>query len=388
MILVSKKNIVFFTSLIILISSCSTIKYENFKITGNTMGTSYSIVIKPHYHCFFIYHEQKSNELITVVDDDTTRIYSDPELAVLNITKVKSQVDSILTNINNIFSTYIHTSEISRLNSSHFIKLSPEFSKVYRKAAEYYYLSNGIYDITISPLIELWGFNDYNPTKFPLDHDIKKTLEYVGFDKIDSGFQMDVLHKDLELSNLTVDSLKISKNKNIKIDLNSIAKGYAVDVLTDYLETYYWQFEFLIEIGGEVSSSDLNKDNSELEDWVVGIQHPYTNTLLTKVKLNNYSMATSGTYNNFFEKDGIEYSHIINPKSGYPIENNIVSTTVIARECIDADALATMLMLMDLKEGIEIINSIDNTECLIVKKNNNKDLTLHYSDSFLDFIID
>ena len=99
-------------------------------------------------------------------------------------------------------------------------------------------------------------------------------------------------------------------------------------------------------------------------------------------------MATSGTYNNFFEKGGIEYSHILNPKSGYPIENNIVSTTVIARECIDADALATMLMLMDLKEGIEIINSIDNTECLIVTKNSNKDLTLHYSYNFLDFIMD
>ena len=110
--------------------------------------------------------------------------------------------------------------------------------------------------------------------------------------------------------------------------------------------------------------------------------------MIEKVELNNYSLATSGTYNNFFEFDGIEYSHIINPKNGYPIKNNIVSTTVIAPYCIDADALATMLMVLDSNEGINIINNINDTECLIILKNSNNDLTTLYSDKFSDFIVD
>ena len=325
--------------------STTSSKYQNI-INGSTMGTTYSI------------------EIIDSTLNDTDILF------------LEEIIDSILLDVNNLFSTYIDSSEINKVNNSTQIKFSSTFTDLYNKAVKYCKLSHGRYDITVSPLIALWGFSDYNYTDFPSYSGIKETLVYVGYSKITEISPKYKAGKPIQL--------EIKKDINTKIDLNSIAKGYAVDMIYDYLNNSKYDLKnYLIEIGGELRS----KNNSD-KNWTIGIQNPQENSIIHKINLSNYSLATSGTYNNYFEKDGTKYSHIINPITGYPIEQNIVSATVIAPNCVDADALATLLMVIDWKEGITIINNLVNTECFIILKDRDNILLNRYSDGFLGFIVD
>ena len=398
MILVNYRLILLFP--LLFLYSCNKDNSALYTIYGETMGTSYSVIF---------------NENIKIP---------------LEIDLIKNEIDSILVNINNIFSSYIETSEITKVNNSTSITFSPEFTKVFNRAYKYYYLSDKRYDVTVSPLIKLWGFYDINKKKFPSDDDINKLKEYVGLERninfsiIGLDIKDFTLDYDIASATIRIDDipyleedkkmfalmeldessedwvLRINKNSKTKIDLNSIAKGYAVDVLTEYLykripDRYFHETEFLIEIGGEVRAHNQLKGRTDLygvntmphKDWIVGIQNPNNNSIIKKVKLNHYAMATSGTYNNYFLKDGIEYSHIINPKTGYPIKHNILSATVIAPKCIDADALATMLMVIPWEEGIDIINQIENTSCYIILKDRQNFLE-KYSVGFEKFIVD
>ncbi len=346
---VKKKYFVLFFLLIISYSIYNLISFNsnrlkyNTVINGSTMGTTYSITVND-----------------SIVNSNYDLLFN-----------LKSSIDSILIDVNNYFSTYVDSSEINKINRSQNIELSQVFTYVYKKALEYCLLSDGMYDFTISPLVELWGFSDYNYYDFPSNNDIFYTMNKIGYEKI------------IYLSKNTK-NYKIQKQRDIKIDLNSIAKGYAVDMIYEYLDSFELDLsEYLIEIGGEIRSKSKSNNN-----WIIGIQHPLNNSLIKKVEIGNYSMATSGTYNNFFINNGIEYSHIINPKTGYPIKHNILSASVIAPSCIDADALATMLMVLNWEEGIEIINKIDNTECIIILKNDNENLIIKYSDNFARFIVD
>ena len=303
-------------------------------IDGQTMGTTYSVKIIDH---------------------------------IDNKNEIKKNIDLLLDNLNNQFSKYIKNSEISRINHSELLEIeaSKTFLNVLNKALYYSDLSNGLYDVTVSPLVDLWGFSNYDLSDFPTEQEINKIKKNIGY-------------KNLHIENNFV----IKNNENVSIDLNSIAKGYAIDIIYDYLLNEGF-VNYLIEIGGEVrTKSDKTKD------WIIGIQHPQKNTFLKKIKINNFSMATSGTYNNFFTKDGIEYSHIINPITGYPIKHKIIGATVISNKCIDADALATMLMVVDEKKGINIIDNIDDVECLLILKDESNSISLEYSAEFKKFIVD
>jgi len=139
---------------------------------------------------------------------------------------------------------------------------------------------------------------------------------------------------------------------------------------------------FLIEIGGELSASGRNhKDNL----WTIGISTPakqYAHQKLFKIiQLENQAIATSGNYRNYFDINGITYSHIINPKTGYPVANNVASATVVAQTCTFADGLATALMVMNIENGINLINSLNKTECLIIEKKETE-LISHMSENF------
>ena len=123
-----------------------------------------------------------------------------------------------------------------------------------------------------------------------------------------------------------------------------------------------------------------NSDNNNF--WNIGIASPYDKSLAMKVKLYNHSIATSGNYNNFTEYDGVEYSHIINPKTGYPIETEILSCTIISAMCVDADALATVLMTLPRMEGLELINDLYNTECMIINRDKSGKINKYFSRGF------
>jgi len=318
-----------FLFILLFYSSCSSNDNEVI-INGYTMGTTYSITITD-------FKDEKDN--------------------------FKSEIDSLLSILNKHFSTYLDDSEISNINtqeSNSFI-LSDKFLYVLQKALYYCKISDGYYDITIAPLVDLWGFGSSENMKVPDRKTIEYTLKNIGYQKI-------ILTNNLLLN-----------NSKLKIDLNSIAKGYAVDEISKYI-TERGYSDFLVEIGGEIRSSNHQRDF-----WIIGIQNPKENSIINKIKLNNKSMATSGTYNNFFTYKEKDYSHILNPKTGYPYIHNSVSATIIADKCIDADAYATLAMAMNPKEVIKLINKNSSVECYILEIQDDK-MIEYKSNGFDSFI--
>ena len=266
-----------------------------------------------------------------------------------------------MDSINRKFSTYITDSEISNINKSNaeLIKLSDEFKYVLDKALYYCKLVNGNYDITVAPLVDLWGFSS-SDNIIPSDDDIKAIMGNIGYEKISLNNQF-----------------LVKKNKNIDLDLNSIAKGHGVDKISKFLDDSGYR-KYLVEIGGELRSKKM----SDHDDWIIGIQNPESNSIIKKIKLNNLSMATSGTYNNFFKLDGILYSHILNPKTGYPYKHKTISATVIAEECIDADAYATLAMTMKPLDVVDLLNRTNDVEVYIIEIDDNNKIIEYMSSGF------
>ena len=337
MILVDKKllKVFCFFLFFLFIFGCSNKSESKHLISGLTMGTTYNITILGN---------------------------------VENKTKLKTNLEEILDSVNISFSTYIDNSEISKINNydTGLIELSKDFSYVLRKALYYCDISNGKYDITISPLVKLWGFESFNDVKVPENNLVVEQLTNIGYKKI-------------HLS----DNFLVKQNKKIQIDLNSIAKGFAVDRISEFLYNNGFK-NHLVEIGGELKSSIFG-DNTK--KWIIGIQNPQNSSVIKKINLLNMSMATSGTYNNFFEINGVQYSHLINPITGFPINHQTVSATVISKECIDSDALATVLMTMMPSEGIDFINQLSDIEAMIIKSDEKGNLIEYLSKGFGSFIV-
>jgi len=325
-----KYSFILLFSFLFLFNSCSN---SNTAINGYTMGTTYSIKIY-------------SEEFINSVD-------------------LKESVEYKLNYLNSIFSTYSDSTEISKINlsKSKTIKLSDDLAFVLNKAIYYSRLSDGLYDPTVFPLVDLWGFGPTNINSKPNKNKINDLLKNVSYKYISLN------EKELLLS-----------NSNLYIDLNSIAKGYAVDSISNLLLNMGFS-DFMVEIGGEVKCMGENNKNN----WIIGIINPKDENNLIKTNLKNMSIATSGNYNNYLIYEDVRYPHIINPKTGWPINNNIISASVITESCIDADAIATILMLLPYDEGIELVNNINNVESLLFIDNNNE-ITMLKSKDFDKYI--
>ena len=285
----------------------------------------------------------------------------------------KSKVDNRLREVNKKLSMYDSKSELSLFNRHEVGKslhISSDFSNILVTGKKLYRLTDGSWDGTVKPLVDLWGFG----TKKALDRipDLDKitlALSKIGFNHID----------------ITVPHT-ICKKKALTLDLGSIAKGYGVDAIAALFASYGIH-DVLVEIGGELVASGKNKKG---EYWSIGISRPdklYASQALYKiVRLENLAIATSGNYRNFFEAEGKTFSHIIDPKTGFPVDNGIVSASVISKDCTFADGLATALMVMDVQKGIKLVNRLENTECLIIQKKDQK-LVCHASENFDDFVV-
>ena len=275
-------------------------------------------------------------------------------------------IDSLLSQINNHLSTYIDSSEINLFNittSGEAFNASESLYEVVERSLYHYKSSMGSFDITVGPIVEEWGFNsNYDVSMLPDIAKIHSLLDHTGSDKIflDKG---DIYKLDSML----------------KIDLGAIAKGWAVDEISELLETLDIH-DYLIEIGGEILVSGYN-GKSNL--WEIGIRSPVNGQLMHKtIKLTDRAVATSGTYENYFIYGENEYSHIINPADGYPVKHEIISATVITSKCIDADAIATAIMVKGAESGMEWINSLDDVEALVIVKNKDGDLITNISHGF------
>jgi len=311
-------------------------------ISGKTMGTTYHI------------------KMVTGVLGSTAGI--------------KDKIDKRLLEINQSMSTYIKDSEISRFNAFERVgepfAISEDFWKVIRVGQQLYELTQGAWDATVNPLVNRWGFGAAGKRgTFPTRKEIENLLQDVGF-------------KNIELS---ADRYLVKHKASVSLDLGSIAKGYAVDEVARLIRENDID-HFLVEIGGEVLTSGLRIDGSP---WRVGINTPRIDAPLNQVyrivKLSNMALATSGNYRNYFIRDGIRYSHILDPRSGYPVANGVVSASVIADSCTFADGLATALVVLGPDKGIALVDRLAAVECMIVRENKDGSLRDYESKGFFFF---
>lgn len=248
----------------------------------------------------------------------------------------KSQIDSIFLEIDSSLSIYKDYSLISKLNKGKEIRTDVLFNTVFIAAKKVYLESQGHFDCSVSPLVNAWGFyKDKLGDSLIVDSlRFKNLLPYVGFNRI----------------RLIADSLVLPKG--MSIDFNSIAQGFTVDVIAKFLQSRNIK-NYLVEVGGELLSKGRNADG---DIWRVGVDKPSKDIDLNGrfqfiLDLENKALATSGNYRKFYKKYGVKYSHTINPFSGFPAENRLLSATVIHDNCMLADAYSTAFMVMGVKKS-------------------------------------
>lgn len=257
----------------------------------------------------------------------------------------KVKIDSLLEEVDSSVSIYKPNSIISRLNIGEKVQTDDIFNSVYSDAVRVYNNTKGYFDCTVSPLVSYWGFyKNWGQENIDIDSlKIKDILKNVGTNK----------------TNISDGSVYL--DPGVQIDFNAIAQGYSVDLIANLLEGKGVQ-NYLIEVGGEIRARGVNTDNKM---WRVGIDKPLEeidteDRFQFILELDNKSLATSGNYRKFYEKDGIKYSHTINPMTGFPVQNRLLSVTVIANKCSLADAYATAFMAMGVEQTKKLVNSIND----------------------------
>ncbi|MFO7655475.1 MAG: FAD:protein FMN transferase [Bacteroidales bacterium] len=281
-------------------------------------------------------------------------------------------IDSLLAAFDTSLSTYNQESVISKVNYNDTnVVLDDRFIKVFNKSREVYHESGGAFDITVAPVVNAWGFGFTD--KAEVDSALIDSLvAFVGMDKI------------------RIENGKVIKEyPQIMLDVNAIAQGYSADVVSEFLDLKGIK-DYLVEIGGEVRTKGRNPKG---RDWTIGIDKPLDNNLVpgsnlqAKLRLKNLAMATSGNYRKFFEENGQKFVHSINPKTGYPVSSNLLSATVIADDCITADAWATAFMVMGLSETIEFLNKQEKLHAYLIYSDENGNLKT-YSTNGLGQLIE
>lgn len=274
----------------------------------------------------------------------------------------QAEVDSLLIVFNNSLSTYIPQSEISQFNANDTVIFETLFFyPILKMSEEVYKNSQGSFDPTIGPLVNAWGFGPEKNIEID-SAKINSLLAIIGFDKI------------------KYDNTSATKKKGMYLDLSAVAKGYGIDVVTDFLQSRNIH-DYMVEIGGEVACKGKNQYDKL---WSIGIENPKMNSdnepLFAIAKLENTALATSGNYKNYIVKDGKIIVHTINPKTGYPIVHNLLSASIFAKNCTLADAYATACMVMGLEASKKMIQQTKNTECLLIYTNEKGSLEVFISD--------
>ena len=248
-------------------------------------------------------------------------------------------------------STFNQNSVISRVNrNDSTVVLDEYFRTVFETGQRVSEITNGAFDMTVAPLVNAWGFG-FDPQRDVTSAQIDSLMEITGYEKI--RIEGDRIVKD---------------NPAIMLDASAIAKGYACDVVAAFLDAKGCE-DYMIEIGGEVVVKGHNERGTP---WTIGIIKPIDDKtmmhseLQSIVYLENGGMATSGNYRQYYHKNGRKYSHIINPRTGYPVENNLLSSTVIAPNCMLADAYATAFIVMGLEESLLLANFISEIEAYFI----------------------
>ncbi len=330
-----KNRLVLFLLFPLMLSSCS--KKEYTFLEGETMGT--------------IYHIK----------------YYSPE--GINL---KQSIDSLLNSVNLSLSTYIPESVISKVNQANdSVQVDEMFRLVFQKSKEVWEASSGAFDPTVMPLVNAWGFG-FSKMNNVDSNLIDSLLQFVGFEKVK-------LHGNR----------LIKSNPYIMLDFSAIAKGFGVDCVAELLESYHIS-DYMVEIGGEVRVSGLNPKGNK---WNIAIEKPVENQtpdqmIDTIFAVTGLSLATSGNYRNFYYKDGVKYAHTINPKTGFPAFNDLLSASVIAEKCIEADAWATAFMVMGKEKSLNILKTQPNLAVFFIYKDENNKEKFYSSENLSKFLME
>lgn len=289
----------------------------------------------------------------------------------------KQTIDSLLVEINDELSTYIPTSTISMVNDT-VGELEIDVSKRFfienfMLSDDLYQLTGGAFDPTVMPLVNYWGFG-YEPKRAVTQVDsqrITDIMDAVGWDKL--NFE------------LTPSGLRIDKG-HAQLDMSAIAKGYAIDVISEVLDEYRLE-DYKIEIGGEVRARGYNVKGTA---WLLGVSRPEymadEGDFVEYVALSNAAMASSGNYRNYHEVNGRKYGHTINPSTGYPEMNDLLAVTVIADDCATADALATACMTLGYERALYLIENLNGVSACFFRGDSGGGVKKTYSDGFIQYV--
>jgi FAD:protein FMN transferase len=298
--------------------------YEPFAIQGNTQGTTYTII----------------------ADDE-------------KLLDLQTQIDSILADFDKCLSSYRDSSIVSMISRADtgihvFGDINQYFTRCFQASVDVYLLSDGAFNPSVYPLVSAWGFMK-NPAISMSQTQVDSLLQLIGFDAgID--YELDLLDGDKH----TLQKFAIRKLRStLELDFNAIAQGLSVDVLCEFLEKQGIQ-NYYVEIGGELRVKGTNKEGLP---WKIGIdladesnaESQQERTLSAIISVDNAAVATSGSYRKFYEKDGKKFSHTIDPITGYPVQHNLLSATVVAQNAAFADAMATVFMVWGTDKTIEFV---------------------------------
>lgn len=330
-----KTRILLFLFIPALLSSCDPDEGDYYKIRGFTQGTSYNITYQ---------HPE---------EDD-----------------IKGRIDSLLRQFDLSLSSYEPGSIISRINTNEDVKTDSMFRTVFRESARVYQQTGGAFDITLAPVINAWGFGPGQQIEVD-SAAVDSLLNYVGMEKI------------------TLVGEEVLKSiPEVQLNVNAIAQGYSVDVVAHFLEDMGCR-NYMVEIGGEIRTHGKSSRGSF---WRIGVDRPEFGNMIPGeqlqviITMHNRSLATSGNYRKYYEKDGVRITHSIDPSTGFPRASRLLSVTVLTDECMTADAYATSCMVMGLEKAKEFIEGLPGTDAYLIYGDDDGTSQVWYSESLSKYI--
>ncbi len=264
---------------------------------------------------------------------------------------LKGEIEAALQHFDGSLSPFNDTAVITRVNRNEEVELDTLFTNVFRRSMEISRVTDGAFDITVAPLVNAWGFG-FKQGAFPDEAMVDSLLELTGYEKV----------------SLSEEGKVVKQDPRILLDCSAIAKGYAVDVVAQLLRRLGVE-NFMVDIGGEVVVGGQNPDRSP---WRIGVNKPVDDSLAVNqelqlvLRLTDTAVATSGNYRNYYYRDGKKYAHTIDPRTGYPVQRSILSSTVIAPDCMTADAYATAFMVMGLEASRQLVDSLPDVEACFI----------------------
>ena len=271
----------------------------------------------------------------------------------------QQEIDSIFHAVDMSVNLWVDSSVICKVNRNEEVALDQIFIENFEVAQRAAALSDGYFDPTISPLVSAWGFSAKNPHLPPLtSHLIDSLKQLVDYRKV-----------------RIEDGKLIKENPAMKLDFNAIAQGYTTDLVGALLEAKGIK-SYIVDVGGEIFARGTKPDG---KPWVVGIEKPSADwdserVVQQRVELEDKGIVTSGSYRKYVERDGKRYSHCIDPMTGYPVEHNLLSATVIAENATWADALASVCMVMGMERSLELIKTLEGVEVYYIFVNDRNEL--------------